>query len=210
MEIYINPEEEIQCPYDKSHMIRRKWMNCHLTKCKRNHPETTLVECDFNFNHRIPESELQYHHQICPDRRKLEIAVVKDDQVDLNKFPIINHNVPTEECWDNENVASYDPEKYCRDNEIIRRKDVASAAQRRQFRLEERKRIDDVRRRKEMEEARRNEIAATRQAAFGAQNRINLPDLEATGCIKEETPQRVAGILDWIQMGAKRPVIPKK
>lgn len=70
----------------------------------------------------------------------------------------------TEESWDNvsfllyssvfsnfdqsifclflkDNVASYDPEKYCMSNEIIRHKDVISAAKRRNFRLEERKRI---------------------------------------------------------------------
>lgn len=43
---------------------------------------------------------VQYHHENCPDKRKLEIHIYKEETVDLNKFPIQNVMVPAEESWD--------------------------------------------------------------------------------------------------------------
>lgn len=47
------------CPYNPSHFVFKKRMDKHLSKCKKNYPDTKLVECDFNSNHKIPEPELQ-------------------------------------------------------------------------------------------------------------------------------------------------------
>ncbi|KAG5865836.1 hypothetical protein JTB14_032848 [Gonioctena quinquepunctata] len=141
MEILTDPEEMMICPYNNSHHIRAKRMNTHLVKCKKSYPETKLVECDFNVNHKIPEPERQYHHSICPDRQKIEISIYQEAGSDINKFPVHNLHVPTDESWDDVNVPTYDPQKYCESKDILRHIDVESAAKRRDFRVAERKRL---------------------------------------------------------------------
>nr|CAH7738948.1 unnamed protein product [Callosobruchus chinensis] len=88
------------CPYNSAHYILRKRMNTHLVKCKRSYPEAKLVECDFNMLHKIPEPELRYHHDNCPDRKKIEVTVYQEEGMDMNKYPIKSEAVPTEESWD--------------------------------------------------------------------------------------------------------------
>nr|CAH7738947.1 unnamed protein product [Callosobruchus chinensis] len=129
------------CPYNSAHYILRKRMNTHLVKCKRSYPEAKLVECDFNMLHKIPEPELRYHHDNCPDRKKIEVTVYQEEGMDMNKYPIKSEAVPTEESWDDLNVPTYDPKKHCETKNVIRHLDVASASKRREFRMQERKRI---------------------------------------------------------------------
>nr|CAI5835180.1 unnamed protein product [Callosobruchus analis] len=83
----------------------------------------------------------QYHHDNCPDRKKIEVTVYQEEGADLNKYPIKTEAVPTEESWDDLNVPTYDPKKHCETKNVIRHLDVASAAKRREFRMQERKRI---------------------------------------------------------------------
>lgn len=199
----MDPEEQIICPYNNSHYIRRKRMAFHLTKCKAAyeelHPDVPLRECDFNVTHKVPDPELQYHHETCPDRKKIEIAVYQDTKTDLDKFPIVNIHVATEESWDNDNVASYDPEKYCMSNEIIRHKDVISAAKRRNFRLEERKRIGQFSQ-SGGEPANSSVPRAPRQQEN--QTRRPLPD-HKRGEYREDTPGVIEEIVQRIKIDAK-------
>ncbi|XP_018575795.1 gametocyte-specific factor 1 homolog [Anoplophora glabripennis] len=205
MDLLTDPEEKIMCPYNPAHHIMRKRMNTHLSKCKRNYPESKLVECDFNVNHKVPEPELQYHHENCPDRRKIEHTVYHEEGVPINKFPVHNIEVQADESWDSYDVPSYDPVKYCETNVVIRRMDVASAAVRKNFRMEERHRLNELSINKPIpsssiqpQQSNRNHPGARR----------NLPEIPR-GTVAEDTPESVAEIMNRIVIGKDKAFIPK-
>ncbi|XP_023012818.1 gametocyte-specific factor 1 homolog [Leptinotarsa decemlineata] len=143
MEILVNPEELIMCPYNKSHHIQRKRMAFHLVKCKKNYPESRIVNCDFNVTHKVPEVELQYHHENCPSRRNIELAVYEEAGSNTNRFPIQNLNIEPDESWDDCNNTTYDAKANCENRNVLRKLDVASAGSRRNFRISERRRINE-------------------------------------------------------------------
>lgn len=57
--IFSDPEEMISCPYNKAHQIRRKRIQFHLVKCKKNYPDSNLQTCFYNTVHKIPEPEMK-------------------------------------------------------------------------------------------------------------------------------------------------------
>ncbi|EEZ98474.1 gametocyte-specific factor 1 homolog [Tribolium castaneum] len=144
MEDLYDPEEKIMCPYNSSHHIRRCKMSFHLVKCKKNYGEQKMIPCDFNASHMIPKPELRYHHQICSDRKKIEAPIVKSQMKSKSKFPVPSIPVATEESWDNLNVATYDPKNYAESSAVLRHIDVESAGKRREFRLSERQRHNEL------------------------------------------------------------------
>ncbi|RZC32049.1 D7, partial [Asbolus verrucosus] len=132
------------CPYDSSHHIRRCKMSFHLVKCKKNHGEQKMVPCDFDATHMIPEPELQYHHQSCPNRKTIEARITKSRTGSENKFPVQNIQVTVSENWDDNYYPSYDPVKYSERNDVLRHMDVESEAKRKNFRLGERQRLNEL------------------------------------------------------------------
>ncbi|XP_044259709.1 gametocyte-specific factor 1 homolog [Tribolium madens] len=143
MEDLYDPEEKILCPYNKSHHIRRCKMAFHLVKCKKNYGEQKMVPCDFNATHMIPEPELRYHHQICSDRKSVEAPIVAT-QKRTDRFPIPKIDVAVEESWDDLDVPTYDPKAYTEKSNVLRHLDVESSAKRREFRLNERARLNQL------------------------------------------------------------------
>lgn len=210
MEIYLDPEEQIMCPYNSSHFIRRKVMNTHLVKCKKNYPEAKLVECDFNVIHKIPEPELQYHHDNCPDRKKIEVTVYQEDKTNLNKFPIHNVHVSPEDSWDTENVSTYKPDTYCETREVLRHMDVQSAAKRRNFRIEERQRLSEVQKEGESKKViAQSRSRPMRNVALSNISGKELPATERSRTMEEATPDSIAEIVQRIRIGANQSFIPK-
>ena len=53
------------CPYNKSHIIRVERWNLHLMKCRKNHPDSGLVECRYVFGHHIPKEDIEEHEKEC-------------------------------------------------------------------------------------------------------------------------------------------------
>ncbi|XP_056648924.1 gametocyte-specific factor 1 homolog [Diorhabda carinulata] len=208
MEIYLNPEEQIMCPYNSAHFIRRKVMNTHLVKCKKNYPEAKLVECDFNVTHKIPEPELQYHHDNCPDRKKIEVTIYQEDKTNLNKFPIHNIHISPEDNWDTENVDTYKPDIYCETREVLRHIDVQSAAKRRNFRLGERQRVSEVQKERANKKV-VNQSRPIRNAALSSFSGKELPATERTRTLEEATPDSIGEIVQRIRIGANQSFIPK-
>lgn len=51
--------ETVVCPYNKAHVILRSRFLTHLARCARNYPHSELVECPFDFRHRIMPDDLQ-------------------------------------------------------------------------------------------------------------------------------------------------------
>ncbi|CAG9772802.1 unnamed protein product [Ceutorhynchus assimilis] len=146
MENLRESEKLVQCPYNPSHHIRQSRMDVHLTKCRRSYRESEeIVICDFNTSHRISKLELQYHHENCPSRKSTELSVFMEaEKIPIPiKAPLVP--VPVDQTWDlAPPVKSYDPQKYCEENKILRRIDTESAAKRRDFRESERLRFSNL------------------------------------------------------------------
>ncbi|KAI4459944.1 hypothetical protein MML48_6g00015826 [Holotrichia oblita] len=150
----LDPQAIYLCPYDSAHRILNYRMATHLVKCRKNHGASAMAVCIFNANHSIPEMELQYHQENCPDRFNLDKQVLISKDVDHSRFPIQAHEVESEENWDDvrivimyhfkENHPSYQPEEYCKSKAIMRQAKVESAATRRNFRVEERHRFQQL------------------------------------------------------------------
>ncbi|XP_033726596.1 uncharacterized protein LOC117316189 [Pecten maximus] len=71
-----DPEEMVECPYDKVHMIAAKRMQYHLMKCRRNHPGADFAVCPYNARHEVRKPELRYHMVNCPDKARLEPSIL--------------------------------------------------------------------------------------------------------------------------------------
>ncbi|KAF5276726.1 hypothetical protein FQR65_LT03951 [Abscondita terminalis] len=61
--------------------------------------------------------------------------------IDEHKFEIPIVDLTPTEVWDDEERESYNPEEHCLNNPILRKKDTLSKAQRKNFRWEERQRM---------------------------------------------------------------------
>ncbi|XP_059835887.1 gametocyte-specific factor 1-like isoform X3 [Hypanus sabinus] len=70
----IDPEDLLQCPYDKSHHIRACRFPYHLVKCRKNFPDIArkLESCPFNARHCIPKAEMMHHIMNCVDKKVIE------------------------------------------------------------------------------------------------------------------------------------------
>ncbi|CAG9831218.1 unnamed protein product [Diabrotica balteata] len=155
-------------------------------KCEKANPDIKLVQCDFNANHRVEEPCIQYHHENCPDRKKIETAFYVDEKTDLNRYPIRNTYIPSDENWDDENVPTYDPQKNCLSKEVIRHLDVASAAKKKNFRMEERQR---------MSQFTNNSNIRPIKSDFSSQ-KLELPETrQFSGAGDENTPNSVEQVL---------------
>ncbi|XP_050501261.1 gametocyte-specific factor 1 homolog [Diabrotica virgifera virgifera] len=199
MEHYLDPEEQIQCPYNSAHLIRRKVFNTHLVKCRKANPDIKLVPCDFNVTHWVEEPCLQHHHENCPDRKKIETKFYVDDKTDLNKYPVRNTYIPSDENWDDENVPTYNPQKTCLSKEVIRHLDVASAGKKKNFRMEERQRMSQF----------TNNTNRPPKSDFPSSQKVELPETrQFSDAINENenTPNSVEQVL----MKTARAVVPKK
>ncbi|XP_046367391.2 protein D7-like [Haliotis rufescens] len=106
-----DPEELLECPYDKVHMVRAKRFQYHLMKCRKNWPGSEFSVCPFNAKHEMPKPELRYHMASCCDRAVLErdIAYEKSKMNGEGTFfkgctdvpPYTNH-LACDESWDME------------------------------------------------------------------------------------------------------------
>ncbi|XP_060526649.1 gametocyte-specific factor 1 homolog [Cylas formicarius] len=144
MDILRNLEEKILCPYNSAHYIRKMRMEAHLIKCRKSYEQESrvLVACDFNTCHLIPQPELQYHHDTCPDRKKVEFSIITEATAPI--MPVQSSSVPVDDSWDDCDLPSYNPAEYCEKNNILRRVDAQSAAKRKDFRLTERQRLERI------------------------------------------------------------------
>lgn len=118
-------DPEIQCPYNKSHVIRTSRMQVHLIKCKRNYPLAEKMVCPFNAVHHVDKPDYQYHVSTCPDRRVIEghkYEVQESVHGDLQLAPYNEPELPIpEENWDAETQATtYDPSERIEAAPIVR------------------------------------------------------------------------------------------
>ena len=90
------------CPYNKSHIIRAEKWNLHLMKCRKNHPDSGIVECRFVFGHHIPKEKIEEHEKEC----------YKEHWCNGNKTPLNDQTfiIPHPLRNVNGSVSSSDPE----------------------------------------------------------------------------------------------------
>ncbi|KAL3892442.1 hypothetical protein ACJMK2_004648 [Sinanodonta woodiana] len=109
-------EEYMECPYERTHMIRVKRFPYHLMKCRYNYTGSDFASCPFNAKHEMPRPELRYHLGVCPDRATIEIdlahAARRENDGDMDRGCVDlpsyqNVHIPQSESWDEE--ASSNP-----------------------------------------------------------------------------------------------------
>ncbi|XP_076274882.1 uncharacterized protein LOC143205672 [Rhynchophorus ferrugineus] len=147
MEILRDPNEKVICPYNNSHHIRVSRMELDLKKCKAaNSGNIVLVPCDYNTCHRVPPEELNLHHSMCPDKKCIELQLIKEgSEVEKVVTPLEPIKlVPVDDSWDNSEGPTYNAEQYCLEHQVLRRLDTESASKRRNFRNSERQRIGQL------------------------------------------------------------------
>ncbi|XP_016974672.1 gametocyte-specific factor 1 homolog [Drosophila rhopaloa] len=136
-----NFEEYIVCPYDRVHRILPVRLTYHLTRCAKNFPSSKMVHCPFNTTHLHSVANMQRHVIECPNRSSLERYKLPDmlPPVEPRSSEFI---VETTEDWDAEPpTPTYNPQRYCEKEFIIRNPQGAPPAARREFRERERRRF---------------------------------------------------------------------
>ncbi|XP_064899633.1 gametocyte-specific factor 1 [Columba livia] len=104
----MDPEQLVQCPYDKSHQIRAARLPYHLVKCEKNNPGVArrLATCPFNARHRVPHATFQHHIASCPDKRQLDLPLGTDPPLSSttvhNETPKAWQGLPCQEDWEAE------------------------------------------------------------------------------------------------------------
>ncbi|XP_060619787.2 gametocyte-specific factor 1-like [Anolis sagrei] len=100
----LDPDNLLQCPYDKNHQIRACRYPYHLVKCRKNHPDVVqkLVTCPFNARHHVPREEISQHISHCDDKRSIEQDIAHEQTNYRREFNVIRswQSPPCEEDWD--------------------------------------------------------------------------------------------------------------
>ncbi|KAG1672083.1 Gametocyte-specific factor 1 [Nymphon striatum] len=103
-------DENIQCPYEPSHLVSKLRMEVHLRKCARSHPKIKLKTCPFNVLHRV-KSDLDAHILECVDRHSVVHQLIdsqqESDKKVANTFALssFHKDITEEENWENEILA---------------------------------------------------------------------------------------------------------
>ena len=151
-------ERTITCPYNPSHQITVERIQWHLVKCRKNYPSSDHVICPFNASHHVPRPEKEYHMSVCSDRKMVEMEKYSlrsnsvHQQGNVNLPPsVVSDLPPCEEDWEKEATVrkSYDPSAKAKQSAVLRKLEGATPSQRKEFRAQERERLDLLNLRKE-------------------------------------------------------------
>lgn len=141
-------EKTLTCPYNPAHQITAARMGVHLTKCRKNHPNSGHVICPFNANHHIPKPEERFHMSICGDRKSVELQRFRLENTASvgSTLPNVTKNgtdMVMTENWEDETVTgTYDPSKAAANANVLRKLEGATPSQRKEFRLKEKDRLE--------------------------------------------------------------------
>ncbi|XP_048449627.1 gametocyte-specific factor 1, partial [Rhincodon typus] len=104
---FIDPDDLLQCPYDKNHQIRACRFPYHLVKCRKNFPDKArnLESCPFNARHRIPKAEMKHHITICADKKVIEEDFDEDESRETFIYGYTNLN---KNCIKASSVSAYE------------------------------------------------------------------------------------------------------
>ncbi|WAR17698.1 GTSF1-like protein [Mya arenaria] len=104
-----DPEELIECPYDRVHMVRAKRFQYHLVRCRKNYIGSEFQKCPFNAKHHVPKPEFRHHIANCPDKAIVETEIGAANKREENQLKgctdtpaYKNLEIPNQEDWDEE------------------------------------------------------------------------------------------------------------
>ncbi|XP_076657636.1 uncharacterized protein LOC143361828 [Halictus rubicundus] len=142
----------VSCPYDGTHRVKQSKLPYHLTRCKRNNNSSTFnskVSCPFNAFHVIEEETFKSHVDDCRSNGNVKSFLHNlEPQRNVGIVPLEatrDLKVGIMKDWEEEDVETYDPWKSTETKDIIRCISGGSKAQKRAFKLAERKRLESIR-----------------------------------------------------------------
>lgn len=117
MDYYRNSaDEEVICPYDKTHVIRKGRLSRHLLKFAKNSKALlkNFTSCEFNHSHKIKRGDGSDHYKYCKEKQIHEGWLERDNMctkkgdTSLPKYKDIQIDG---ENWDEE-LEPFPGEKY--------------------------------------------------------------------------------------------------
>ncbi|XP_055846126.1 gametocyte-specific factor 1 homolog [Episyrphus balteatus] len=136
-------DDEVQCPYNKSHIMKRKTLIPHLLKCRLKFPHAELIKCPFNTSHLIPEPEFTHHVANCKDKAIIHQYKYNTLPVKIDEEHRQQVEIDCDENWDDTEAVDYDPKIYVSQANVIRTHIGDLPSVRKEFRKSERKRLGD-------------------------------------------------------------------
>ncbi|XP_068275126.1 uncharacterized protein [Nyctibius grandis] len=109
----LDPDDLMECPYDKHHQIKASRFPYHLVKCKKSNPEVAkkFATCPFNARHLVPHADLSDHIVKCHDKGFIEQDLVNQasgfQREQMNAMSTWQAP-PCEEDWETESSEQSD------------------------------------------------------------------------------------------------------
>lgn len=104
-----DPDEMINCPLDKAHVLQAKRMQYHIMDCRKNFKADELATCPLNARHVMLKKDYREHMDSCPDRAVVESMISNNTGEEASMFrgcvdlPVYEQvNIPNAENWDDE------------------------------------------------------------------------------------------------------------
>ena len=192
------------CPYEPSHILLAHRMQTHLVKCRKQH-KNKMVQCLNNATHIVPEPELAFHMETCSDRISIDKFMYASSTTAEERFPVPTLNLAPAEKWDDDFHPTYDPEEHCINNPITRNKNNLPRAERRQFRMEERQRLQKF-------EVNKADETPKELPKKPNSTQVRRPVTVSAGVFNtavDEEEDDVSTLMEKIKLGSKTVTIPK-
>ena len=140
-------------------------------KCKRSYPDADVKVCSFNASHHVPTKDLKEHERNCPDAMRFLSYQMKYEVRIISKPPVApavdvykRIHGDDDEDWDAEATIkeSYNPYKMTASKQVLRKIEGATESERREFRDQEKRRLDDLNKKSEVIKENRNGLLLQR------------------------------------------------
>jgi len=139
--------EEVICPLDANHCIKKSKLSWHVEKCRRNFKPESLEVCRYNSDHvfKKQDKKLKQHYLDCKDKviyEKNQAKKVQQMVTDVKSLSISEQQQDEEEDWDL--LPVYEVKLNTESKQVLRTIQNAPRAERKQFRQQERERLRNL------------------------------------------------------------------
>src|SRR6185437_4325518 len=89
------------CPYNKVHKVKPSRYQIHIAQCRKLY-DNHLVDCPFDYNHKIPRGEMDAHKLSCP--AAAQFLRQKQEEKNMKPIgPLLPRSVPAPSALENWN-----------------------------------------------------------------------------------------------------------